>query len=100
MIGRGALRQRDEREAAVGDAADRVAYIVLSYGVLVLVMARALSGESSWDLLGLVVLSGFVGVAYRARRRVVTRTSAALALAAGLGAVVVAALSVVALHLA
>ncbi len=64
------LVQRDEREAGIDRAADRLAYLVLSYGLLAVVAFRAFKAhESSWDLLGLIVLGGFVGVAYRARYR-------------------------------
>lgn len=65
---------RDEREAGIDLAADRLSYLVLAYGVLVAVGYRAFElGQSSWDLLGLVVLSGAIGLAYRLRARVVRR---------------------------
>lgn len=61
------LAGRDEREIVVDNAADRMAYLVLSYGLLALVAYRSfMRGEASWDLLGLVLLAGLVGTAYRA----------------------------------
>jgi len=67
------LVARDERESAIDSAADRLSFLVLAYGLLVLVAIRAFNGEATWDLLGLVVLSGFVGLGYRLRQRVVSR---------------------------
>ena len=61
------IAPRDEREAGIDLAADRLAYLVLSYGLLLVVAYRAfVLRESSWDLLGLVVLGGVAGVGYRA----------------------------------
>jgi hypothetical protein len=68
------LLARDEREAAVDDAADRLAYLVLSYGLLLIVAYRAfVDGQPSWELLALVVAGGVVGGAYRISRRTATR---------------------------
>jgi len=68
------LTPRDERETSVDQAADRLSYLVLSFGLLAIVAYRSLvDGEASWDLLGLVVLGGLVGTAYRMRQRAVSR---------------------------
>jgi hypothetical protein len=68
------LFARDEREASVDRAADRVAYLVLSYGLLGIVAWRSfVDGQASWELLALVVLGGIGGTAYRLRARVLTR---------------------------
>jgi hypothetical protein len=62
---------RDEREVAVDRAADRLAYLVLSYGLLAIVAYRSfVRGDAAFDLLGLVVLGGLVGAGYRIRKRV------------------------------
>jgi hypothetical protein len=67
------IAPRDEREAWVDRAADRLIALVLSYGILAIVAYRSLVlREAAWDLLGLLVLSGFVGLAYRWQNRVVT----------------------------
>jgi hypothetical protein len=82
------LLARDEREAAVDRAGDRLAYLVLSYGLLVVVAYRAfVDGQPSWELLGLVVLGGAVSAAYRGWKRALTRE---LALLGGLTVVVAA----------
>ena len=66
---------RDEREAAIDHAADRLGYLVLSFGLLVIVAWRSFANhESSWDLLLLVVLGGAVATAYRVSRHVATRS--------------------------
>jgi uncharacterized membrane protein len=71
------LLARDEREAGVDRAGDRLAYLVLSYGLLVVVAYRGFAeGQASWDLLGLVVLGGVVGAAYRLWNRALSREAA------------------------
>lgn len=86
---------RDEREAAVDAAADRLSYLVISFGLLAVVAVRSLADrETSWDLLALVVISGLVGAVVRAQRHVVTRRwltvlIVTLAVAALVGAVTV-----------
>jgi hypothetical protein len=65
---------RDERETRVDLAADRVAYLVLSYGLLLSVAYRSfVNGDAAWDLIGLVVLGGVVGLASRFRQGVASR---------------------------
>ena len=68
------LKVRDEREISVDQAADRLAYLVLSFGLLAIVAYRSFTaGEASWDLLALLVLGGLVGAAYRIQKRAVSR---------------------------
>jgi hypothetical protein len=84
---------RDEREAAIDRAGDRLAYLVISYGLLLVVAWRSfVDGRPAFELLALVVLSGAVGAAYRARHRAFTRDSAIVLGVTVLGALVVAAL--------
>ena len=65
---------RDERELSVDQAADRLSYLVLSFGLLLLVAWRSVTrNEASWDLLGLAILGGLAGTGYRLRERVVSR---------------------------
>jgi hypothetical protein len=65
---------RDERETAIDHAGDRLAYVILAFGVLLAVAYRSFAlGESSWDLLALVIVSGAVSVLYRVRHQVLTR---------------------------
>ena len=67
---------RDEREAAVEQGGDRLAYLVVSYGLLLVVAYRSLvERQASWDLLALVVLGGIVSVGYRMSRRALSRNA-------------------------
>jgi hypothetical protein len=80
----------DRDEVQAGLAGDRLAYIVMSFGLLAIVAYRSfVEGVASWELLGLLVLSGVVGFASRTRRGAPGRDSAvlvALAAFAGLAA--------------
>jgi hypothetical protein len=68
------LSVRDEREVSVDRAADRLAYVVLSFGLLAVVAYRSfVEGMASWELLGLVLLGGAVSSGYRLWQGVLTR---------------------------
>jgi hypothetical protein len=84
---------RDEREISVDQAADRLSYLVLSFGLLAIVAYRSVEdGEASWDLLGLVLLGGLIGTVYRAWRRAVSRRWAVVLAGTAAVALVVAAI--------
>jgi len=84
---------RDEREASVDLVADRLALLVLSYGLLAIVAYRSfVVHEESWDLLGLLVASGIVGFGYRAAQGAVSRDVGVVVLAAAVIAAVAATL--------
>ena len=84
------LFARDERQVSVDRAGDRLAYIVVSYGALVIAAYRSfVERQATWDLLALVIVGGLVGWAYRAANRVLDRPTMLLlgltvAVAAGL----------------
>jgi hypothetical protein len=81
--------ERDERTIAVENASYRWSYHALSFGLLAIVAFRAFArGESSWDLLGLVVLGGVLNAAYQATQGILTPRWARL----GVGTFLVAAL--------
>lgn len=86
---------RDERSTAVENASYRIAYLVMSYGVLIIVAYRGfVLQQSSWDLLALVVLGGATATIYQGTNKVLSRywvmaTIAALVLAAILALVFV-----------
>ena len=85
------LVPRDEREQGIDHAADRLAYLVLSFGLLAIVAYRSfVDGAASWDLLGLVVLGGLVGTLYRLARRAVSRGWVTVAAGTAAVAIVVA----------
>lgn len=68
------LVNRDEREQAVDLAADRLSFLVVAYGALVIAAYRSFAlNEVAWDLLGLVVVGGAAGLVYRIRSGVTNR---------------------------
>jgi hypothetical protein len=88
---------RDEREIRIDLAGDRLAYLVVSYGLLLSVAYRSfVRSDPAWDLLGLVVLGGIVGVAYRIRRGVMSGRWTVMLLATVAIAVVVSGMLVIA----
>ena len=89
--------ERDERTTAIENAGYRWSYLVLSFGLLVIIAGRAFArGEESWDLLALVVVGGLTNAAYQGRHRVLARRWALLLvvtlLAAGFLAAVIVSL--------
>jgi hypothetical protein len=86
---------RDERTIAVENSSYRWAYLLLSFGLLLVVAYRSfLWRESSWDLMALVVLGGVVTTLYQWSYRVLSRRWLFVAIATGLLAAVIAALIV------
>jgi hypothetical protein len=83
---------RDEREQRTDLAADRVGFLVLSFGLLAIVAYRSVAlGVASWDLLGLLLVSGIASAVFRLWQRTLTRQAAlVLLLVAGVGLVVAA----------
>ena len=85
------VRHRDEREQGIDHAADRLAYLVLSFGLLAIVAYRSFAdGATSWDLLALVVLGGVVGTLYRLARKAVSREWVLIAAGTAVVALIVA----------
>lgn len=65
--------ERDERTVAVENESYRWAYLLLSYGLLVIVAVRSYAyDEASWDLLALVVVAGGVASLFQGIRGVLT----------------------------
>ena len=88
--------ERDERTIAVEGAGYRWSYLILSFGLLVVIMIRSFAHhEASWDLFGLLLLGGAVNTGYRGLHRVLYRRWAVMVavtvLAAALVAVAIAA---------
>jgi hypothetical protein len=87
--------ERDERTIAVENAGYRWSYLVLSFGLLVIVAVRSFSrGESPWDLLALVIIGGGVNALYQGSHRVVSNrwflvSAVAMVLALIIGAAIV-----------
>ena len=86
---------RDERTIAVENSSYRWAYLLLSFGLLVVVAYRSfLWRESSWDLMALVVLGGLVTTLYQWSHKVLSRRWVFVAITTVLVAAVVAAITV------
>jgi hypothetical protein len=63
--------QHDERTVIVENASYRWGYLVLSFGLLVDVAYRGfVRQESTWDLLGIVMLGGLVSSLYQGTQRI------------------------------
>ena len=89
---------RDERTISTENASYRRAYLVLSFGLLISTAYRGfVRHESSWDLLGLVIVGGVVATVYQGQQRALSRRWAVVSLAA---AVVAAIISVVLIYVA
>jgi len=86
---------KDERTLAVENSSYRWAYFVLTFGVLVVVAYRSFWWrEAHWDLLALVILSGFVASMYQGAYRILSRRWVLIAIAtASVAASVAAALN-------
>ena len=87
---------RDESGQRVDFSADRIAYLTVSYGVLLSVAYRSFArDEAAWDL-ALVVLGGIVGLAYRVSKGAVSSRGTAMIAVTIVIAVVVSGLLAVA----
>ena len=95
---------RDERTVVVENAGYRLAYTVLTFGLLISVVVRALVlRQASWDLLALVIVSSGIATFYQATRRTLSRRyvkEAAVIVLAGavIGTVTVVILVLLKLH--
>jgi hypothetical protein len=89
---------RDERTLAVGNAGYRLAYVVLTFGLLAAVAYRAFAfGQASWDLLALVIGGGAISLGYQASHRALSpRVLRAAAISAIIGAVVAVIITLIA----
>lgn len=82
---------RDEREQRTDLAADRLGFLVLSFGLLAIVAYRSfVEGVASWELLGLILVSGVVSGVYRLQQGVLTRPAVLVLLAVAMIGLVVA----------
>jgi hypothetical protein len=93
------LLVRDERELSVDRAADHLAYVVLSFGLLAVVAYRSfVEGVASWELLGLVLLGGAVSTGYRLWQGALTRQAVFVLVLTALIALVVGSVIVLGLR--
>jgi len=83
---------RDERTTAVENASYRMAYVVLSFGLLLVASYRSLAwNENTLDLIVLVILGGLVSTWHQGIQKVLSRRYALFAVVCALIAAVVAA---------
>jgi hypothetical protein len=86
---------RDERTVSVENSSYRLAYLVLSYGLLLCIGYRSfVMKQSSWDLMGLVIVGGGVATMYQGSQGILNSRSARMMVVGGIVAVVVAAVVV------
>ena len=85
------LLVRDERTVAVENASYRLGYLVLSFGLLLIVAYRGYAlQESNWDLMALVILGGLATTFYQGMHRILSLRWASLALGIMVAAAVIA----------
>lgn len=64
---------RDERTSFVENESYRIAYLLMSYGLLAIVAYRGfILQQSSWDLLALVILGGLAATFYQGANKVLS----------------------------
>jgi hypothetical protein len=67
--------QRDERTTFVENASFGLAYKFVGFALLLDVAYRSFTkGDAAWDLLAIVIISGFLSTAYQIRNRIVNRS--------------------------
>ena len=65
---------RDERTIVVENTSYRIAYLVMSFGLLVSTAYRSfVLQQNSWDLLALVILGGATATIYQGTSKVLSR---------------------------
>jgi hypothetical protein len=63
---------RDERYYAVENASFRIGYLILAFGLLLLIVIRSIVyRESNWDLFALIVISSFAATIYQFVHKIV-----------------------------
>jgi hypothetical protein len=66
--------QRDERTTVVENASFSLAYKFVGFALLLDVAYRSFAkGDAAWDLLAIVIISGFLTTAYQIRNRIVNK---------------------------
>ncbi|MCB8946261.1 MAG: hypothetical protein H6658_21150 [Ardenticatenaceae bacterium] len=64
---------RDERTIAVENSSYRLAYTVMSFGLLLIVAYRGFVWqEANWDLMALVILGGGIATLYQGSHKVLS----------------------------
>ncbi len=64
---------RDERYYAVENASYRIGYMIITYGLLLLIIFRSLAyHETNWDLFALVIISSIAATIYQIAHKTIT----------------------------
>ncbi len=64
---------RDERYYAIENASYRIGYMIITYGLLLLIIFRSIAyHESNWDLFALIVISSFAATIYQIAHKTIT----------------------------
>jgi hypothetical protein len=64
----------DERTEVVKVTGEAIMGRILGYGILLDVMYRSLRfNEASWDLMGLLVIAGLIGIIYQKKQKTLNR---------------------------
>jgi hypothetical protein len=88
--------QRDERTVSIENTSYRLAYLILSFGLLLSVAYRGfVRHEQAWDLMALVVIGGAVATLYQGTHHVLSRRWLMMTLASVVVAVLVAIMVIV-----
>jgi len=87
---------RDERTTIVENTSYRIAYLVMSFGLLASIAYRGfVLQQSSWDLLALVILGGATATIYQGTSKVLSRHWIIATVATFVVAVILAAVLVI-----
>lgn len=66
--------EKDERTTFIKNQSYRYDYLILNYGILIDIIYRSIRfKEASWDLFGLIFLSGLVTSAYQYRYKILSK---------------------------
>ncbi len=66
--------EKDERTTFIENQSYRYGYLILNYGILIDIIYRSVRfKEASWDLFGLIFLSGLVTTAYQYRHKIFSK---------------------------
>ncbi len=83
---------RDERTDVVENTSYRLAYLIMSFGLLIIVAYRGFFlQQSNWDLLALVILSGAIATLYQGINKVLSPNWVKAAVATFVGTAIFAA---------
>lgn len=66
--------EKDERTTFIENISYKFGYNFISFALLLDVVYRSFKNEASWDLLGLVIISGFIMSIYQYKHKILGKT--------------------------